>query len=449
MSSSDWDRLGDPALPEPPLYECQRVSQPIEVNGDICKPCWCEAPWTTDFVDIEGSAKPSPPSHLRTRVKMLHDGAHLYIAAQLTEPCVWGTITRRNETLYWENDFEVFVDVDGSGHDYYELEVNALNTVWELKLHKPYSTGVHEVANPLNLRGMRSAVRVRGTGNESMVEPNGPVARRRQCAGWDLEIALPIDELLAHYAFRQRPSQSIDGAWWRVNFSRVQWDTEVVVADAPAAAAAGEAKEVIRKVEGRPEHNWVWSPTGLVDAHRPERWGWVHFAGGGAAGGGKSVGESAHARERVARAALVMACYDMVAAEPAQRHAGPTSLYGWWRPGSSAGLTAPQLARAAVLDALHAHGLQLPCCTIEDGDNATFVLSVRLGDNFVFIRSDRLLWKQKGRLPPGHSWASWVTGAAWDGYAWAVPRAKPFVPKGHTPTSWFGESARYPGSGSK
>eukprot|EP00936_MAST-01D_sp_MAST-1D-sp1_P002467 g2467.t1 len=380
-----------------------------------------------------------PPAHLRTRVKMLHDGAHLYIAAQLTEPCVWGTITRQNEVLYWENDFEVFIDVDGSGHDYYELEINALNTVWELKLHKPYSTGLHEVANPLNLRGLRSAVRVRGAGKNGTVEPNSWTAKRGQCDGWDVEIALPLNELCAHYAFREQPRKSIEGARWRVNFSRVQWDVEVV-ADETMAASTGEVKEVIRKVEGRPEHNWVWSPTGIVDVHRPECWGWVHFVGVTGAPGDASLDCSSHARERAARAALVMACYDMVATEPAQRHSGPISLYSWWHPRSSAGLTAPQLKRAAVLDVLDECGLQLPRCTILDRDNATFVLSIRLGDYCVFIRSDRLIWKQKGRLPRGHSWASWVVGAKWNGHAWASPRLRPFVPKGHTLTSWYGES---------
>ena len=32
-----------------------------------------------------------------------------------------------------------------------------------------------------------------------------------------------------------------------------------------------------RKVEGKSEDNWVWSPQGVIDLHRPEHWGVVQF----------------------------------------------------------------------------------------------------------------------------------------------------------------------------
>jgi hypothetical protein len=28
----------------------------------------------------------------------------------------------------------------------------------------------------------------------------------------------------------------------------------------------------------RPEDNWIWSPQGVIDMHRPERWGFVQFS---------------------------------------------------------------------------------------------------------------------------------------------------------------------------
>src|SRR5262249_18704041 len=50
-----------------------------------------------------------------------------------------------------------------------------------------------------------------------------------------------------------------------INFSRVEWQTDVV--------GGG-----YRKTEGRREDNWVWSPQGVVDMHRPERWGYLQFS---------------------------------------------------------------------------------------------------------------------------------------------------------------------------
>jgi hypothetical protein len=30
-------------------------------------------------------------------------------------------------------------------------------------------------------------------------------------------------------------------------------------------------------VAGKKEDNWVWSPQGVIDMHRPEKWGYVQF----------------------------------------------------------------------------------------------------------------------------------------------------------------------------
>ncbi len=32
------------------------------------------------------------------------------------------------------------------------------------------------------------------------------------------------------------------------------------------------------EIPGKPEHNWIWSAQGVVDMHRPERWGYVKFS---------------------------------------------------------------------------------------------------------------------------------------------------------------------------
>ena len=42
---------------------------------------WRDAPWTEDFVDIEGSKQPAPT--FRTRAKMLWDDTYFYIGAEL------------------------------------------------------------------------------------------------------------------------------------------------------------------------------------------------------------------------------------------------------------------------------------------------------------------------------------------------------------------------------
>jgi hypothetical protein len=44
---------------------------------------------------------------------MLHDDNFLYVAAELADDAVWCTLTRVNETIYAQNDIEVFIDPCG------------------------------------------------------------------------------------------------------------------------------------------------------------------------------------------------------------------------------------------------------------------------------------------------------------------------------------------------
>ena len=234
----------------PKSYRCRRAWHPLAVTGRGDDPAWATAAWTDDFVDIEGAAKPKP--RFRTRAKMLWSDRFLYVLAELEDPHVWGTLTQRNAVIFHDNDFEVFLDPGGHGEHYYEFEVNALNTVWELTLPVRYSLGGHPI-NGTNLPGLVSAVHVDGTLND----PHD-VDR-----GWSVEVAFPFDDLAQH----TRCPPPRPGDVWRVNFSRVQWTHTVL-----------DGRYVKTPREQRPEDNWVWSPQGLIDMHQPEHWGFVTFA---------------------------------------------------------------------------------------------------------------------------------------------------------------------------
>jgi len=133
-----------PAPPPPPRlaplgYVCARTSGPIVVDGRLDDAGWRDAPWTADFVDIEGEARPRPT--LRTRAKMAWDDAFFYVAAELVEPHLWATLTRHDAVIFQDHDFEVFIDPNGDSHEYYEFEINALGTGWDLLLPRPYKDG--------------------------------------------------------------------------------------------------------------------------------------------------------------------------------------------------------------------------------------------------------------------------------------------------------------------
>jgi hypothetical protein len=233
----------------PKGYVCVRARMPIVIDGKLDDPSWADAPWTDSFEDIEGDRKPQP--RFRTRAKMLWDDQFFYVAAELEEPHVWGTLTRHDSVIFHDNDFEIFIDPDGDNQEYYEIEINALNTEWDLFLKKAYRNGGPAI-NEWEIPGLKTAIQVNGTLND-------PSDRD---TSWTIEFAIPW-KVLAEHAHRPAPPK--DGDQWRVNFSRVEWKHIV------------EGK-TYKKIPNTPEDNWVWSPQGAVDMHRPERWGFVQFS---------------------------------------------------------------------------------------------------------------------------------------------------------------------------
>jgi hypothetical protein len=239
-----------PANDSPPRgYVAYRASSPITIDGNLDDAAWAAVPWSEPFRDIEGDKKPDPP--LKTRMKMVWDDKALYIAAELEEPHVWATLTKHDSVIFHDPDFEVFLDPDADSHNYCELELNALNTTWDLLLTRPYKDGGTAV-NAWEIIGLKTGVHVNGTINDP----------RDSDRGWTVEIAWPWEGLKE---LSTCPVPPRDGDQWRINFSRVEWDIDIV-----------EGK--YQKFAKRPEHNWVWSPQGVVDMHRPERWGIVQFS---------------------------------------------------------------------------------------------------------------------------------------------------------------------------
>ncbi len=247
---ADLATAGEPPPPAGrPAYVCHRTAKPPRIDGRLDDKAWSDAPWTSEFRDIEGAGKPVP--RFRTHAKMVWDDQCLYIAAELEEPHVWATLTKRDEIIFRDNDFEVFLDPNRDNIEYAELEVNAFGTPWDLLLPIPYRDG----GNPMDawdIAGLKVATAIQGTVNDS----------KDADKGWTVEIAIPWTAL-AIPRHTVKPPQ--DGDQWHVNFSRVEW--QVNVKDGG-----------YEKLPGKPEDNWVWSPTGVVNIHMPERWGLVEFS---------------------------------------------------------------------------------------------------------------------------------------------------------------------------
>ena len=206
----------------PKTYFCAKTNSTIRIDGTADEDAWKQAAWTDAFCDIEGVHKPTP--RFETRVKMLWSDTHLYVYAQLNEPDLWATLKQRDAVIFQDNDFEVFIDPDG-------------DSSWDIK-------------------DLKTAVAIHGTLNN----PND----RDSC--WTLEIAFPFNAFSeSKVALPPKP-----GDQWRINFSRVEWQT---------AVRDGNYVKVRNPATGRPypEDNWVWSPQGAINMHLPSLWGFLVF----------------------------------------------------------------------------------------------------------------------------------------------------------------------------
>lgn len=253
-SQNDTAAIGR-LLKTPLHYVVSKTATPPSIDGDLSDPVWKAAVWTEGFSDIEGDIHPGPA--YTTRVKMLWDDRNLYIGAELEEPNIWAYLSHHDDIVFKDNDFEVFIDPNNNAKRYYEVEINAIQTIFDLFLPQPYRHGSGSVVT-WDMPGLRKAVRIDGTLN------NGKDKDRR----WTVEYAVPIRSMNTF-----PDSTAVDvhpGSLWRINFSRVQWDME------------WKDGKYIRKTDPvshrlSPEHNWVWSPQGIINMHFPERWGYLQF----------------------------------------------------------------------------------------------------------------------------------------------------------------------------
>lgn len=240
----------------PKSYVCHKTETPVTIDGQIYDKEWDTAPWSDYFVDIEGEKRDLKP-RFDTRVKMLWDDTYLYIAAELKEPDIWGYLTERESVIYFDNDFEVFVDPDGDGLHYMEYEINALGTDWDLMLTKQYNKGGRAI-DCWSINGLKKTVKTYGSLNDGRDEDDK----------WCVEIAIPLD------ALTEAGGKTGVGKCWRINFSRVEWETKW---DGEKYVKIPNRYTGKEGVGG--EDNWVWSPQGVINMHEPSMWGFLHFAG--------------------------------------------------------------------------------------------------------------------------------------------------------------------------
>ncbi|WP_313790145.1 carbohydrate-binding family 9-like protein [Flagellimonas olearia] len=236
---------------EPRSMVVYKTNEPMQIDGMAKEEVWGKAQISENFIDIEGVKTPT----YQTNVRMLWDENYLYFYAELKEPHVWANLKQRDTVIFYNNDFEIFIDPDGDTHNYFEFEMNALNTVWDLLLTKPYREP-GAIVDSWEILGLKSGVNIEGTLNDpSDIDK-----------GWSVEVAMPWAVLKETSGSNKVP----EGDFWRINFSRVNWDFDLI--DGKYYRKKDANGKFLR------EYNWVWSPQGVINMHEPEHWGYAYFS---------------------------------------------------------------------------------------------------------------------------------------------------------------------------
>ena len=255
----------------PATYTSYRAMGSIRIDGKLDEPDWQHAPLSTPYVDIVTGK----PAWYDTRVSILWDDKYLYFGIRAEERDVRATLTEHDSPIYDDNDLEIFI----AGKDaYYEYEMNALNTVydvfwiwqdmyfqgspykvpeWDLKGRKiMVLDGVGGHVHPRGKRngyidydfpGLLHAVHVDGTLND----------HRDIDRGWTAEVAFPWEGLKWLADGRSLPPKQ--GDVWRIDCSRFEhFDRD---------------GRLVENCAG-----WTWNRHGYYDSHIPETFTYVRFA---------------------------------------------------------------------------------------------------------------------------------------------------------------------------
>ncbi len=253
-------------------YTILRTPTPPVIDGKAASPVWQRAQKSPRFVDMITGG----PAILGTTAAALWDDQALYVAFWVEEPFPNAKLTERDSLIFQENDVEVFID---TGDAYYEFEMNARNTVYEVlfiwqdafetfdkaqfDVHKAIAFGGNfdrtethfwRGTHPRGLRwaypsydlpSLESATHIDG-------ELNNPNIISK---GWTAEIKFPWAGMKSWAGNKNLPPK--DGDEWRIFFGRFQ---KLQLGNNTVGAA------------------WSWDVVGSTDNHLPEKFTPVKFS---------------------------------------------------------------------------------------------------------------------------------------------------------------------------
>jgi hypothetical protein len=181
----------------------------IHVDGRLDEPAWKAAESTGPFVDV-GSGRPNPALVPQGNARVLWDDTYLYVGFEVADKKVHGgwPAGARDPHLWEKDTVEIMLDPDGDGDDkdYYEIQINPQNLVFDTQYddyNSPNGNGRGPFGHEEWSAGLTSAVEVHGTLDDDSDTDQG----------YTVEAKIPW----ASFTKAQK-SPPVPGTTWRMNF---------------------------------------------------------------------------------------------------------------------------------------------------------------------------------------------------------------------------------------
>jgi hypothetical protein len=225
-----------------PRYNVRTISEKdaakLVIDGKPEEPTWMRLPKLklTPF----GSAP-----RIETWAKAFVTETHLYVGASLEDTHIWGTLTSRDDATWTQEVLELFLDVNGDGRDYMELQITPTGTVFDAHFAERLGRGKGSrdeqinAAKAWNLEGLEHKVFLEGTANNS----------NDQDQKWMVEFKVPLASIPGFTSLKDKDAQ------WAVNFYRFDRPDE------------------------KTTHAYAWSTAPQGDFHQVDKFGTFRFVG--------------------------------------------------------------------------------------------------------------------------------------------------------------------------
>ena len=231
-------RIAVKGTPVPlPLYEVAKTDTAPTIDGVLTE-------WNgVTPIDVFTVSRGDAASRWRTTVRATYDDTNLYLAWDVQDPDIRGTMRTHDQQIYREEAVEIFIDARGDGSEYVELQSSPLGVTFDaaFKGGPRQNMDVHYDAD------FTAACTLRGT-----IEKAADIDD-----GWSCEWRVGLASI------RGATLPITPKTRWRANFFHIAKDA--------ASRVPGEQGDRVINDES------AWSPPLMGDFHNLERFGTLAF----------------------------------------------------------------------------------------------------------------------------------------------------------------------------